>query len=176
MGMDALGGGAWLATLLSIGYGLVSAIVPIANAEAYVAAAQAAGLNHGFLVAIGVSIGQTIGKALMFLAVRHGRRLPKITFSKRERPADRPPRWPRLAAFSNRLLELVGSPWGLPITLLGSVVGIPPIYPLALVAGATRMRLSLFCLAVLVGRCVRFGLLNVGVDAGITGLLHLSHS
>jgi membrane protein YqaA with SNARE-associated domain len=164
-------GAAWLDGLVSVGYGLLSAVVPLANAEAYVAAARAAGLNFGFLVAIAVSIGQTMGKAILFLSVRHGRNLPYFT---RRAAADKPPRWPRLRAFADRLLTLVGSPWGVPITLLGAIIGIPPIYPLALVAGATRMPLSLFCIAVFVGRCVRFGLLTIGVDAGITGLLQLS--
>jgi membrane protein YqaA with SNARE-associated domain len=168
-------GGTLLAALVSAGYGLLSAVVPIANAEAYVVAAQAAGRSHGLLVAIAVAVGQTIGKAGLFLGVRHGRRSRFFNRRRADAPVrpPRPPRMPRLQRMIDRLLALVGSRWGVPITLLGSVVGVPPIYPLAMVAGATTMRLPLFCAAVLVGRCIRFGLLAFGVDAGITALLQL---
>ena len=68
-----------------------------------------------------------------------------------------------------RLLELVGRKrWGLPIVLLAAVVGLPPLYAVALLAGATTMRLGHFASAVLVGRCARFVLLALGVG-GLSG-------
>ena len=55
------------------------------------------------------------------------------------------------------LLDLVGQKrWGLPIVLLAAVVGFPPLYAVALLAGATEMRAIWFGLAVLVGRVTRF--------------------
>ena len=167
LGLDA---GDLLAAAASLGFGALSAVLPIANAEAYVAATRAAHLSAGLLVAITVACGQTIGKAALFLAVRHGKRLPVF----RRHPNWPTSRWPRLAHLISKLLGLVGSRWGIPITLLGAITGIPPIYPLALIAGATRMSLLWFCAAVLLGRCIRFGLLAAGVDAGVTGWWRLT--
>jgi membrane protein YqaA with SNARE-associated domain len=68
-----------------------------------------------------------------------------------------------------RLLELVGQKrWGLPIVLLAAVVGLPPLYAVALLAGATTMRVLWFATAVLVGRVTRFVLLALGIG----GLQH----
>ena len=62
------------------------------------------------------------------------------------------------------LLRLVGTKrWGLPITLLAAVVGIPPLYAVALLAGATTMKLRYFAPVVLVGRITRFLLVAYGV-------------
>jgi membrane protein YqaA with SNARE-associated domain len=158
-----------LAGLASVGFGALSAVVPIANAEAYVVTTEAVGVGHAALVGVSVGIGQSFGKSALFLAVRHGKRLPR--FARHE--ATSSPRWPRLRAFSDRLMILIGSRWGLPITMLAAVVGIPPLYPLAMIAGATKMPLLLFFLTVLVGRCARFVLLAFGIDAGIAGLVRL---
>lgn len=62
------------------------------------------------------------------------------------------------------LLTLVGRKrWGLPITFVAAVVGLPPLYAVALLAGATTMRLGHFAGVVFVGRVLRFLLLAYGV-------------
>lgn len=62
------------------------------------------------------------------------------------------------------LLRLVGAKrWGLPITFIAAVVGIPPLYAVALLAGATTMKLRHFAPVVLVGRVTRFLLVAYGV-------------
>ena len=58
--------------------------------------------------------------------------------------------------------------WGLPIVLLAAVVGIPPLYAVALLAGATKMSAVWFALVVLVGRVTRFVLLALGVGGCCT--------
>lgn len=160
---------ALLTWLVSAGYGVLSAVIPIANAEAYVAAARALGVRHGLLIATAVATGQTGGKAALFLGVRHGKKLPVVT----NRASRRDKKRGRFKAMADRLLQLTDSPWGIPVTLLGSIVGIPSIYALALIAGASRMRFPLFCAAVLIGRVVRFGLVAMGVQIGVTLLWHL---
>ena len=56
-----------------------------------------------------------------------------------------------------KLLDLVGQErWGLPIVLVAAIVGFPPLYAVALLAGATTMRPLWFGLTVLVGRLCRF--------------------
>ena len=154
----------------SVGVGVVSALVPLINAEAYVVASQMSALAGPIPVAIGIAIGQAIGKVLLFLGVRRGKQFP---FVRRERNRLRNA---RVGPFRQRfrravawLLALVGRErWGLPIVLLAAVTGIPPLYAVALLAGATRMRLGWFTLTVLVGRLARFVLVVQGV-----GVLHL---
>ena len=154
-----------VALLTSVGFGVVSAIVPVANAEAYVIGSQVSAVAGPVLIAVGVGIGQTFGKLLLFLSVRHGKDLPFVRHRRAE--ARREPvskARARFRAVVARLLELVGQKrWGLPIVLLAAVVGVPPLYAVALLAGATAMRAVWFALVVLVGRVTRFVLLALGV-------------
>ena len=46
---------------------------------------------------------------------------------------------------------------------LAAVVGVPPLYAVALLAGATTMRLPWFAAVVLLGRSLRFVLVALGV-------------
>ncbi len=157
-----------LAAVTTVAFGVLSAVVPFANAEAYVIAAQVSGVADAVLVAVCVGIGQSIGKLLLFLGVRRGR---DFRFVRRHR--DRPvselgPGRRRLRAVVDRLLALVGTKrWGLPIVFLAAVVGLPPLYAVALLAGATRMRAGLFYVTVLAGRVIRFVLIALGVGHGI---------
>ena len=154
----------------SVGVGVVSALVPLINAEAYVVASQMSALAGPIPVAIGIAIGQSIGKVLLFLGVRRGKQFP---FVRRERTRLRNtqvgPFRQRFRRAVAALLALIGRErWGLPIVLLAAVTGVPPLYAVALLAGATRMRLGWFSLTVLIGRLARFVLVVQGV-----GVLHL---
>jgi membrane protein YqaA with SNARE-associated domain len=147
-----------------MGFGVISAIVPVVNAEAYVVTSQVTALAGAIPIAVGVGIGQMVGKLLLFLGVRRGREFAIFRRRRHDGPV-RPvgPTRARLRAFSARLLELVGQPrWGLPIVLLAAVVGIPPLYAVALLAGATKMPVLAFALTVLVGRVTRFILVATG--------------
>lgn len=162
--MGALGWPDLAALLTSIGFGVVSAVVPVINAEAYVIASQVSAMVGPVPVAVGVGTGQTVGKVLLFLGVRRGR---EFAFVQRRRELARAkPHGPfrqRFAASMSRLLALVGTKrWGLPIVLLAAIVGLPPLYAVALLAGATKMRLLWFALVVLVGRVTRFVLVAEG--------------
>ena len=155
-----------LALLTSIGFGVLSSIVPVINAEAYVVASQVTAIAGAVPIAVGVGIGQTIGKIAMFYGVRRGRELPAVQRKRAERLA-KPvgPKMQKWRAFVARLLELVGDArWGLPITFLAAFVGLPPLYAVALLAGATRMNGFWFAVIVLVGRILRFVLIALGID------------
>ena len=56
--------------LTSIGFGLVSALIPIVNAEAYIIASQMSAVAGPIPIAIGIAVGQTLGKLLLFFGVR----------------------------------------------------------------------------------------------------------
>jgi membrane protein YqaA with SNARE-associated domain len=160
----------FLALLSSIGLGVVSAVVPVVNAEAYIVASQMTALAGAIPIAVSVGIGQMVGKLLLFLGVRRGR---EFAIFQRRRHGDRPrsvrPAVVRMRVMLTRLLDLVGQKrWGLPIVLLAAVVGIPPLYAVALLAGATKMPVFGFALTVLTGRVARFLL----VATGSLGLQH----
>ena len=55
-------GGVVLAWLASVAFGVVSAIIPVVNAELYVLVSQVSAVAGVVPVAVGVGIGQTIGK------------------------------------------------------------------------------------------------------------------
>lgn len=165
-----------VALLTSLGFGVVSAIVPIANAEAYVIASQVAAVAGPLPIAIGVGIGQSVGKLLLFLGVRRGRDFwfVRRRHEQAEATADQvEPATPTAAPgrfrvwvrrVTAQLLELVGTKrWGLPIVLLAAVVGLPPLYAVSLIAGASRMPALWFWLIVVAGRVTRFVLVAVGV-------------
>ena len=162
--MGAFGWAEFVALLTSIGFGAVSAVLPIVNAEAYVIASQMSAVAGPIPIAIGIAIGQTVGKLLLFFGVREGKELSFIKH-RREARKQRPvgPTRARTRAAGIKLLDLVGQErWGLPIVFVAAVIGIPPLYAVALLAGATTMSPVWFGLTVLVGRLCRFLLVATG--------------
>jgi membrane protein YqaA with SNARE-associated domain len=166
--VDTFGWAELIALLTSIGFGTVSAVVPVVNAEAYVIASQMSAVIGPIPIAIGVAIGQTLGKLVLFFGVREGKELPFFKH-RREVRQQRPvgPARARFRVAMAKLLDLVGQErWGLPIVLVAAIVGFPPLYAVALLAGATTMRPIWFGLTVFVGRLCRFLL----VASGFQGL------
>jgi membrane protein YqaA with SNARE-associated domain len=159
----------WLwQAVLAVGFGIGSAVIPVLNAEAYIAGVGVSGLLDPVVAAVGVSVGQTLGKVAMFVAVRH-RPGYAARKDKEPRAVDLSTRRGRLVQWnrdvSKRLLDALSTPrWGIPVTLLSALVGIPPLYGVALIAGASRMRLITFSLSVLAGRSARFVALALGVS------------
>ncbi len=162
--MGAFGWAELVALLTSIGFGTVSAVIPIVNAEAYVIASQMSAVAGPIPIAIGIALGQTVGKLLLFFGVRQGKELSFIKH-RREVRKQHPvgPARARFRAVMAKLLDLVGQErWGLPIVLVAAIVGFPPLYAVALLAGATTMSPVWFGLTVLVGRLCRFLLVATG--------------
>ena len=154
--------------VLAVGFGVGSAIVPVMNAEAYVLGAGVSGALDPLTAAIGVSVGQTLGKVAMFYAVRY-RPGYSAKKAKEPKPANLETRWGRFVQWnrqvSKRLLDALSDRrWGIPVTLLSSSVGIPPLYGVALIAGASRMGIITFTVSVLIGRLARFITLALGVS------------
>ena len=153
-----------LALLTSIGYGVLSAVVPLVNAEAYVIASQVSAVAGAVPVAVGV--GDRADHRQVSAVPRCTPR-PGVPVRPAPAPGSGPSRVGRPAGVptgSSAAAGLVGTKrWGLPIILLAAVVGLPPLYAVALLAGATTMRLGWFALVVLVGRITRFVLVAYGV-------------
>ena len=157
---------------VSVGYGLLSSLVPIFNSEIYIVASQVGGFTEEVTTAVGCAVGQTIGKVGTVLALRHGGRsgLARRLRERRERPRKPAGRVrTRLRAWSDRLLGLLGKPlWGVPIVFLSACLAIPPLYAVTLAVPATRMSVILFGVAVLLGRMVLF----LAIAFGVSALVH----
>lgn len=160
---------AWLQTLIeglvSLGYGLLSSLVPIFNSEAWIVATRA-GTAGAISVGLGSGAGQALGKVILFLAARHGARWSVIE-KMRNRPSKRPKAaWrQRLQSWNDRMLTLIGDDrWGVPILALSALTGFPPVYPMPVVVAPSRMRSWVFCLVISAGMIVRFLVLALLVD------------
>jgi membrane protein YqaA with SNARE-associated domain len=153
-----------VAFLTSVGFGVLSAVFPLANAEGYVIASQVSAVAGVVPIAMGVSTGQTIGNLALFLGVRSGKNSRFVSHRAKARAIG--PFRQRLRRALRRLLVLVGTRrWGLPVVGLAAVLGLPPLYAVALLAGATKMKIVWFGLLVLVGRMARFVLFALSVHS-----------
>ncbi|MGL5817879.1 MAG: hypothetical protein ACRCYR_09975 [Phycicoccus sp.] len=154
-----------LPVLLAFGYGALSALVPVVNAEAFLVASVATVPTTTGRVAVVAALGagQTIGKLAFFLAARRGRSR-RAGRSPRRRSSSTSPRRRRIVDLGTRGLALLDRPApAAGVVLASASVGIPPLAVTAVAAGVRRMPLPLFLGCTLVGRVARFGTLAVPV-------------
>ena len=138
---------------LAIFVGLVSALFPLVNAEAYVLIAAArtnVALTLG--VAVALAVGQTVGKLVLFEAARRGTgrlhaRLSRHGGGRVERWRDR----------ADGLMTRRRT--GLPTVLASAAVGLPPLALVSMVAGASAQKRCEFGAICLIGRTARFAAL-----------------
>jgi membrane protein YqaA with SNARE-associated domain len=146
----------FLEALISSGYGLASALVPLVNAEAFAVASGLRG-SHVVSAVLGLALGQTAGKLLLFESTR--RAAGRLS----QRIARRPPSG-RAAAAAARWAGPVRR-WlsrrrtGLPTVLVSAATGLPPLAMVSLAAGTAGLRRWEFGAVCLLGRVVRFALL-----------------
>lgn len=133
----------WLTT---VGVCVVSALIPLVNAEIYLLSVVAlAPAGMALPLALAATIGQMIGKTVMYFAAQGALRLPG--------------KWMqgRLAAAEGWLRER-RSIGGLAL-ISSATTGIPPFYAMTVACGILRFRFSYFLAVGFVGRLVRFSLL-----------------
>jgi membrane protein YqaA with SNARE-associated domain len=152
--------------VVSIGYGVLSSVVPIFNSELYIVVSQVGGFAAEVTTAVGCAIGQAIGKVGIVLALRRGSN-SRLVRRLRERPRKPARRFrTRLRAWSDRMLGLLGKRWwGVSIVFLSACVYIPPLYAVTLAVPATRMSVISFGVAVLLGRMLLFLAIAFGASA-----------
>lgn len=153
--------------------GLLSGLVPIVNAEALLVASVVQAHARWPAVVLAIAVGQSTAKVLIYLGARDGHRLLPARWAAHPRRADvlRPTRLVRLSAVTrrwsptaDRVAELVRRPVaGSALILTSAVGGIPPLAATSVIAGAARMRLSLFGATCLTGRVVRFTIIAIPV-------------
>lgn len=136
-------------------FGVGSAILPIfLNAEIYVATmSRLAPESQLVAIVLSLAIGTVIGKAFVFELARQGRRVIR---GKERRPARNA--WlRRVRQLSDWLLSLLDRPIAGSLTvLISSLVGLPPLAVVTIVAGASNQNRWLFLVMVFVGRTAQF--------------------
>jgi membrane protein YqaA with SNARE-associated domain len=136
--------------LTTFGYCVVSALVPVVNAEAYVAGVAAVFDGFGvWSVALAAASGQMVGKVVYFLLGRDSLRWRWVR-AKTESPKwrDALGRWQR---------RVGGNPWlGGLLLFVSAWLGVPPFAVMSVIAGQLRVPLAVFLAAGLAGRLGRF--------------------
>jgi len=124
-------------------FAFVSGIIPfVLNIELYLLAVAA--LTDASAVAIVglATAGQTVAKVILYLVGKGALNIKWVKKSASSKAA---------GAFAKR----PGS--GLGIVALSAVVGFPPLYGVALIAGTLRLPLVAFTVLIIIGRLTRFG-------------------
>ncbi len=145
--------------LLTLGFGIASAIIPIFNMEAYISVVYASTDQESALALAFVgSLGQNIGKLVWFYGSRGALDIPWL----KQRMGS-----PKRQAQFERWRDYVQ---GRPVmsgvlVFVSAAVGFPPFFAMAMVAGTLRMNVVVFFVAGLLGRTLFFlaWLLGVGL-------------
>lgn len=140
----------WIA--LTVGVCLISALVPVVNAEIYLVGlvTQQPQLPW-WLVGLAAAVGQLAGKLVFYYAGRGSLRLP----ARLRRDSERRGRWSaRLARLQQTCRDR--PVWTAGVLVTAAVVGLPPFAATSFVAGVARVSLGTFLATGLLGRFVRF--------------------
>ena len=139
-------------------FSVASALLPILNVEAYLAAValKAHNLSDWQLAAVGGG-GQSVGKILWYLAGIHSL---KIRWIRQKMDTEK---WQ--VSYEKWHERIVGRPLFAGAISFGSAVtGFPPLAVIAVLAGTLRMNFTIFMITVFVGRTIRFWLVLAGVS------------
>jgi membrane protein YqaA with SNARE-associated domain len=138
-------------------FSVASALLPILNVEAYLAAValKAHNLSDWQLAAVG-GAGQSVGKIFWYIAGRESLRIKRI------RQKMETEKWQ--ISYERWHERIVGRPVLAGTISFGSAVtGFPPLAVIAVLAGTLRMNFTLFLVTVFAGRTIRFWLVLAGV-------------
>lgn len=142
----------------AFGYGILSALVPVFNAELYVGLmAAAASTPVAWASTVMLALGTSVGKTIIFEASRHGSSRFGIGSVDRAEKLART----RLGQWSIRVGEVLVA-WlqhrhlGPLTVFVSAVIGLPPLFVVAVVAGASRQNVVSFAVMVFLGRLIRF--------------------
>ena len=140
---------------LTFGYSVVSALVPVVNAELYLVGLMTRQPQLAWwLVGLAAAAGQMVGKLVYYYAGRGTLRLPARLRRRSERQSAG--HWSRrLARFQQTCHDR--PVWTVGVLLASASIGLPPYLAIALLAGVGRVPLPTFLVTGLVGRFARFG-------------------
>jgi membrane protein YqaA with SNARE-associated domain len=125
----------------------LSGILPVINAELYLLAVSALVGEPSLVVAVTVlaAAGQMTAKVLLFYAGRGAVKLPWRRSARSEAQLERGRA--RVAAWQQRKTLILS---------VSSVVGLPPFFLVAMLAGAIGIRFAPFLVIGMIGRTIRF--------------------
>lgn len=138
-------------------FSVASALVPILNVEAYLAAVaiKAQDISDWELAVVG-GVGQGVGKIIWYFGGIHSMKLRWI------RKKMETEKWQ--LSYERWHERIVGRPvWAGAICFTSSVTGFPPLAVIAVLAGTLRMNFPIFIVTVVAGRTIRFWLVLAGV-------------
>jgi membrane protein YqaA with SNARE-associated domain len=139
-------------------FSIASALLPILNVEAYLAAValKAHHLSDWQLAAVG-GAGQSVGKIFWYVAGKESLRIRRV------RQKMETEKWQ--AAYERWHERIVGRPvFAGAISFTSAVTGFPPLAVIAVLAGTLRMNFTIFMITVFAGRTIRFWLVLAGVS------------
>ena len=146
---------------LTFGFGVLSAVIPIFNMEAYVIAIYKA-LPHTWsyilLIAFVGSLGQNLGKLVWYYAAEGAFRIEWIQTRLQD-----PKRQEAIEKWRGRVEGRPGFSGLLSFT--SAATGFPPITALAPIAGMLRMNVLVFFVSGLVGRTLFLWVILIGAGA-----------
>lgn len=158
---------AWLWSLVAACcYAAGGAIVPVLNSEAYLVGTQWARWSDLAPVVAGLALGNGVGKTALLVLLRQGRRLPwrrgAAVLDPRE-PVGADRGWRRRwRLVMQRALALTSHRrWGVVLVFVSAATSLPPLYPVTVVAAASRMRVGAFAVAASLGVGVRMSILGL---------------
>jgi membrane protein YqaA with SNARE-associated domain len=142
--------------LVAVGVAFVSALLPVVNIEAYVAAIAAGGVGGNlWLLCALVAFGQMAGKLVWFYAGAHAL---NVRWVRRKMSSPK-----RTAQLQRWQVRVGGRPGIASATVFAAgSVGLPPLAVVSVLAGQLRVPLALFLIAGTTGRFLRFALLAHG--------------
>lgn len=136
---------------------LVSAWVPVVNAEAYLGAAATQEVSSWWAIAAAAALGQMTGKVGFFLL---GRQSLSWEWMARKMAKLRVDRWVDQMARGAQTRPWVA--WA--IVFVSAAVGVPPFAIISFLAGQVRVSLTAFLLLGTIGRFLRFATIVLGVE------------
>lgn len=147
-------------TLLAatFGFGVLSAVVPVANIEAFLGAAAVTSGAPWWLLVLVATFGQMLGKVGFYLLGRESLQWAWIR-RRVERAEGR--RW--LARLTRATEQRPWTSWA--AVGVSAVVGIPPFAIVSVLAGQVRLSLTAFVVIGSAGRFVRFAAIVLGVES-----------
>jgi len=146
----------------TLGYAILSSVVPIFNIEVYLAAlATQVTPEQALPLALMAGIGQALGKLVWYYSVVKSMQVPMM-----QRWLATEKRQAQLQLWEKRI---AGRPlFAGSVTFASGLIGIPPLLVMGVAAGVVRMNIWIFMIAIVLGR----GLQSWLILAGLASLFH----
>ncbi len=142
---------------LTLVFGMVSSVIPVFNMETYIVVAYAKSDHSALGMAVVGSVGQNIGKLVWYYVCRQSLDIP--WFRRRLETPKRQAQFERWSEFIQGRPTVSGA-----LVFLSALVGLPPFFVMAMVAGTLRMNVVIFFVAGLLGRTLFFWAILGGAD------------